>query len=181
MIFMPYPPYHLGASGFFGLLFRRWLDVPVFVLANVIVDLEVLADHIFQPGWPVHRFLHFHTLLAGAAVGIVWGLAVYFIKPVRRFFQWIMKLLQMPYKVTAVRAAVSGMLGVWLHVFIDNLFHYDVQMLWPSRAKPLWKLLGRWHIRPSEQQIEYVCAAFMIGAVLLYILILATSRKKQNR
>ncbi len=175
---MPYPPYHLGASGFFGLLFRRWLDVPVFVLANVIVDLDVLADHAFAPGWPVHQFLHFHTLMIGAGVGIAWGLTVYFIRPVRRFFQWAMKLLGMPYKATAVKAAVSGLVGVWLHVFIDNLYHYDVQLVWPSRAKPLLRLLRQNHIRVSQQQIEYACIVFAIAAVLLYIMDIIRTRRK---
>ena len=175
---MPYPTYHLGASGFFGLLFRRWLDVPVFVGANVIVDLDVLADRVFSPGGPVHQFLHFHTLLIGAGVGIAWGLAVYFIKPVRRFFQLAMKLLGMPYKATAVKAAVSGLAGVWLHVFIDNLYHYDVQLLWPSRAKPLRELLRQNHLRLSQEQIEYACIVFAIGAVLVYVLDIIRTRRK---
>jgi len=175
---VPYPPYHLGASGFFGLLFRRWLDVPVFVLANVIVDLDVLADNIFAPGEPVHQFLHFHTLLIGAGVGIAWGLAVYFIKPVQRFFQLAMKLLGMPYKATAVKAAVSGLVGAWLHVFIDNLYHYDVQMFWPSGAKPLWRLLRRNHIRLGQEEIEYACIVFAIGAVLVYVMDIIRTRRK---
>ena len=180
MIFMPYPPYHVGASGFFGLLFRRWVDVPVFVGANIIVDLDVLGDNIFAPGWPVHQFLHFHTLLIGAGVGIVWGLAVYLIKPVRRFFQWAMKLLGMPYKATAVKAAVSGLAGVWVHVFIDNLYHYDVQMFWPSRARPLWGLLRRNNIRLGQEEIEFACIVLTIGAVLMYIMDIVVSRRKKH-
>ncbi len=40
---MPFTPYHFGPSGFVGLVFGKWIDLPVFVLANVIVDVEVLA------------------------------------------------------------------------------------------------------------------------------------------
>ena len=40
---MPFTPYHVGPSGFVGLVFGKWIDLPVFVLANVIVDVEVLA------------------------------------------------------------------------------------------------------------------------------------------
>ena len=36
---MPFTPYHFGSSGFVGLAFRKWLDVPIFVLANVIVGV----------------------------------------------------------------------------------------------------------------------------------------------
>ena len=77
---MPFTPYHFGPSGFVGLLFRRWLDVPVFIAANVLVDIEVIADSGFNyiwplsllgdfkgfaPGYPVHQLWHFHTLLVG--------------------------------------------------------------------------------------------------------------------
>jgi len=50
---MPFTPYHFGPSGFWGLAFRKWLDLPVFVLANVIVDIEVLVIWFFGLGWPL--------------------------------------------------------------------------------------------------------------------------------
>ena len=78
---MPFTPYHFGPSGFVGLVFRRWIDVPVFVAANVLIDLEVPADHFIQPGWPVHQVWHFHTLLVGGLAGAVLGAVVYYIKP----------------------------------------------------------------------------------------------------
>ena len=68
---MPFTPYHFGPSGFVGLVFRKWIDMPVFVLANVIVDVEVLAVGLFGLGWPIHRYCH--TLLIGAVVGALWG------------------------------------------------------------------------------------------------------------
>ena len=58
---MPFTPYHFGPSGFVGLLLRRWIDVPVFIAANVLIDIEVIADQYIQPGWPVHQVFHFHT------------------------------------------------------------------------------------------------------------------------
>ena len=39
---MPFTPYHFGPSGFFGLALKKWIDLPVFLLANVIIDVEVL-------------------------------------------------------------------------------------------------------------------------------------------
>ena len=81
---MPFTPYHFGPSGFVGLVFRKWIDVPVFVLANVIVDIEVLVIMLFNLGWPRHRYCH--TLLIGAAVGALWGVAAY---PLRNLFKKI--------------------------------------------------------------------------------------------
>lgn len=50
---MPITPYHFGPDGFVGLLFKRWLDPPVFVLANVVVDLEVGTIALLHLGHPV--------------------------------------------------------------------------------------------------------------------------------
>ena len=91
--------------------------MPIFLAANVIVDIEVL----FAGGWPQHRHWHFHTLLIGGLVGAAMGLAVYLVKPVRAGLERAMKTIRLPYKAGPIKAAVSGALGVWLHVLIDSL------------------------------------------------------------
>ena len=123
---MPFTPYHFGPSGFAGLVFKKYLDLPVFVLANVIVDIEVLLyDH-----WPVHRYVH--TLLLGAAAGILWALAAY---PCREIFAKIMELLRLPYQASLKKMITSGILGIWFHVLIDSIYHWDVRLFWPSSIK----------------------------------------------
>jgi len=112
---MPYTPYHLGPSGFIGLTFRKWLDVPVFVLANVIVDLEVLIITQLGFTYPIHRFTH--TLLIGSAAGIIWAMAAW---PFRNIFKRLMQILRIPYQTSFWKMLVSGVLGVWLHVVIDQ-------------------------------------------------------------
>ena len=72
---MPITPYHFGPAGLLGYIFRRWIDLPVFVLANVIVDIEVLLVSLMQFGRPFHRYGH--TFIIGAAVGAVWGFVAY--------------------------------------------------------------------------------------------------------
>ena len=52
---MPFTPYPFGPSGFAGLVFGKWIDLPVIVLANVIVDVEVLVIGILGLEWPAHR------------------------------------------------------------------------------------------------------------------------------
>ena len=153
---MPFTPYHFGPSGFIGLTFRKWIDIPVFVLANVIVDLEVLIIRLLGVGWPIHRYIH--TLLIGAAAGIVWALAAY---PLRNVFKKIMLLLRIPYKTSIWKMLTSGILGVWLHVVIDSIYHWDVRLFWPSKAKPLYALV-------TKQQVQTICLAFFIAATVLW-------------
>jgi membrane-bound metal-dependent hydrolase YbcI (DUF457 family) len=161
---MPITPYHFGPSAFLGLTFRKWLDIPVFVLANVIVDIEVLFNH----HWPIHRY--FHTLLIGAVVGAIVGIAAY---PLRHFFEKIMQMLRIPYQTSFGKMAVSGVLGVWLHVLIDGIYHWDVQIFWPSKAKPLYGLI-------SQGWVKAICVASFVAAAVAYAFAVASYLKQKK-
>jgi len=165
---MPFTPYHFGPSGFIGLIFRKWLDIPVFVFANVIVDVEVLVVRLLGAGWPIHRY--FHTLLIGTAAGILWALAAW---PLRNLFKMIMQTLRIPYQTSLLKMIISGVLGVWLHVVIDAIYHPDVRLFWPSRIKPLYALVSR-------QQVETICIVFFIAALVLWVVAMLSHSGKRN-
>jgi len=154
---MPFTPYHFGPSGFLGLLFRKWLDLPVLLLANVVVDIEVLVISWLNLGWPRHRYTH--TLLLGAAAGIALGLAAF---PFRRLFARLMNLARIPYNPRLWKMLLSGILGAWLHVAIDAIYHFDVRLLWPVKGKPFYGLL-------THRQIKLGCVAFFVAALIPYI------------
>ena len=170
---MPFTPYHFGPSGFLGLVFRRWIDLPVFVLANVIVDVEVLLVGLFGLGWPIHRYCH--TLLIGAVVGALWGIAAY---PLRNLFKGIMRVFYIPYKTSLRKMIISGVLGVWLHVLIDGAYHFDVKMFWPSKKMWLWQMI---HGHVTQEKIENICLLFFIAAFVLYILAVTVFRRNWVR
>ena len=163
---MPFTPYHFGPSGFVGLVLRKWLDLPVFSLANVIVDIEVL---VYRSG-PIHRYVH--TLLIGAAAGALWGLAAY---PLRHFFKRLMHISRMPYQAGFWKMIISGILGVWCHVIIDAIYHWDVRLFWPSGVTPLYGLI-------SKRQVEIACIISFIPAIILYVIVaLSYTKKKSGR
>ena len=161
---MPLPPYHFGASGFIGLAFRKWIDIPVFVLANVIVDIEVLLYH----HWPYHRYVH--TLLIGVAAGAIWGAVAYLAKPI---FTKIMQLIHINYKANLIKMIISGILGIWLHVLIDSTYHYDVLVFWPSKVRPFWRLL-------SKPEVVLWCKLSFIGIVILYLFAIRSFNKQKK-
>lgn len=169
---MPFTPYHFGPSGFIGLVFRKWIDVPVFVLANVAVDIEVLVIVFFRLGYPLHRYCH--TLLIGLVVGILWGLLAY---PLRHLFKRLMHLLRIPYQTSLLKMLISGILGVWLHVLIDGAYHYDVHIFWPSRSISFWRTTQR-HL--AKEQIETICLIFFLAAVVPYVLAVISFRKEKR-
>jgi len=158
---MPFTPYHFGPGGFIGLVFRKWLDIPVFVLANVIVDIEVLVVMLFDLGWPRHRYCH--TFLIGAAVGALWGLAAW---PLRNLFKKIMQLLRIPYKTSLPKMVISGILGLWLHILIDGAYHFDIKILWPNISISLWRMIHR-HL--GQGKIQTICLIFFPAALVAYI------------
>ena len=160
---MPCTPYHFGPSAIIGYIFRKWIDLPVFVFANVIVDIEVLLVHFMDLGRPYHRLSH--TFLIGAVVGAVWGFVAYLGLPI---LSWAMKTIRIPYQTNAFKMIVSGILGVWFHTLIDGIYHYDVKPFWPIRKNPLWQLI-------SQTQVKWICVICFVIFVLLY----AISLKKQ--
>ena len=178
---MPFTPYHFGASGFVGLLFRRWIDVPVFIAANVLIDIEVIADHYIQPGWPVHQLWHFHTLLIGGLAGAIFGALIYYIKPFRWLCEKSMALIGLPSKATLLSMVLAGLLGAWLHVFIDSFYHYDIQIFWPHRDNTLFRWINSGkmsNMANTQRQVMLWCRiswALMVG---LYVVLRAFRPKK---
>ncbi|MCX5632821.1 MAG: hypothetical protein NTW93_03980 [Phycisphaerae bacterium] len=162
---MPTTPYHFGPAGLLGYIFRKWIDLPVFVLANVIVDIEVLLVNLMgRHGSTIHRFGH--TFLIGAVVGAMWGFVAYLELPL---ISWLMKKTRIPYQTNAPKMIISGVLGVWLHVLIDGIYHYDVKPFWPIQKNYLLGLL-------SHSQVKWICVICAAIFVLLYVL----SLKKQT-
>jgi len=134
------------------------------MLANVIVDIEIL----YWDEWPYHRYVH--TLLIGAAAGILWGVAAY---PLRRLFKKIMQFFRLPYHTTFLKMLISGVLGIWFHLLIDAVYHWDVRLFWPSRITPLYGLI-------SKRQVEVICLACFIPAFIVYAIIVLSSIQKNK-
>ncbi|MGA2915845.1 MAG: hypothetical protein ABSE89_07440 [Sedimentisphaerales bacterium] len=161
---MPITPYHFGPSGLLGYIFRKWIDLPVFVLANVVVDIEVLVVDLMDKSWPIHRYCH--TFLIGAVLGAMWGFVAYLYLPL---MTRLMKMVKIPYQTNAFKMVASGIIGVWLHVFIDGIYHYDIKPFWPVQKNYLFQLL-------SQNQVIWICLICFAIFVLLYVI----SLKKQS-
>ncbi|MHC4500074.1 MAG: hypothetical protein ACYS21_13275 [Planctomycetota bacterium] len=167
---MAFTLYHFGPSGFLGLALRRWVDLPVLLLANVVVDVEVLIVRMFELGWPIHKYAH--TFLIGAGAGALWGILAY---PLRNFFKAVMQMVRLPYETGFVKMAVSGVLGVWLHVLIDSVYHFDVRPFWPwVKRNYMFGAIG-------QSSVLIICIILWVAAVGLYIRLLRSQTKKSKR
>lgn len=63
---------------------------------------------------------------------------------------------------------LGGALGIWLHVLIDGVYHYDIQQLWPWR----YNLVRYWFHFQNDLQIQRwvrgVCLGCLAVAVVLW-------------
>ena len=153
---MPFTPYHFGPSAIIGLPLRKHIDIPVFVLANVVVDIEPLAVILLSLNYPAHGI--FHTFLIGGLAGAA-GAALFY--PVRNIFRWLMGLFGLPYQTSIRKMMLSGALGVWLHVILDGLLYAEMTPFWPIRRNYL-------HGMMSYSTVFILCEASCIAAAVIY-------------
>jgi membrane-bound metal-dependent hydrolase YbcI (DUF457 family) len=166
---MPFTPYHFGPSALIGLPLKRWIDIPVFVLANVVVDLEPLTVMVFRPDYPLHGY--FHTFLFGGLVGLVWGLAAYLL--LRPAFAFLMRVLRLSYQPGLLKMMSSGLLGIWLHVLTDSTLYKDMNPFWPIAGNPLHAII-------AYRTVFLICEVSLIAAIVIY-LAYAISRFRKER
>ena len=178
---MPITPYHFGPSGLLGLLFRRWIDPVVFVAANIVVDVEVLMACFGFSNASPHRVWHVHTLLVGGIVGGIFGLACWDIRPIRRLIEWLPRALRIPYTATARKMILGGALGIWLHVLIDSVHHFDVQPLWPWPYNPFYRWWIGFRIQPQVQHwIQGICLICLVAAIAVWLWIVVRNKRQSK-
>jgi len=154
---MPFTPFHFGPSAAVALPLDKYIDVPVFVLVNVVVDLEPLAVLTLGLNYPLHGYCH--TLLIGSLVGFLWGCLAYLL---RGIIKPGMRAMLLKYETSFLKATLSGVVGAWLHVLLDALMHKDVMILYPYRVNPLHGLV-------SVGILHLICLICFIPAFGVYL------------
>lgn len=164
---MPFPPFHFGPSACLVLPLNRYLDLPVFLLANVVVDIEPLLVMVLGLSYPLHGYAH--TLIGAALIGPVWaGIAYRFRSPLK---DGMTKVLRPSYAPSRTRTLVAGVLGAWFHVALDAPLYHDIRPIWPMSSNPV---LGA-----AESDALYAaCAYSFIPALAIYALMVVRNRQQ---
>lgn len=153
---MPLPPFHIGPSLFLGVALHRWINVPVFVVASLAVDLEVPAYRLLDLAGGTPRYGH--TFLIGGAIGVACALLML---PFSGLLARLMRTVRLPGRGTRVNSVLSGLLGAWLHVAIDGAYRLGVGVFWPLELEnPL--------CRYDRADLESLCVVLGVGGILLY-------------
>jgi membrane-bound metal-dependent hydrolase YbcI (DUF457 family) len=152
---MPFTPYHFGPHACVAISLYRYLDIRVFI--GAIIDFEPLIVTTFNLDYPLHGYCH--TLVIGSLLGLAWATAAY---PLRHFIGKIMTSLRLPYAPTFAKMAISGVVGVWLHVLFDAPIYYDIQPFYPIKTNPIFGSL-------SLNAGYDISAACFVPALLMYV------------
>ncbi|MFX1240730.1 MAG: hypothetical protein ACFFA7_05725 [Promethearchaeota archaeon] len=163
---MPFPHYHLGPALFFGILFLRFLDLPTFVLANVIVDLEPFFVFSLGLNIPHHGFVH--TFLGGALVALILS-GIMFLT--RNLLNPVVSFFKLDQERSYIKILMASIFGIYLHILLDAPTHPNMQPFYPLDINPFydpWHNLG--FSIPNLCELLFLAglSAYMIRLVLYY-------------
>ena len=162
---MPLTPFHFGPSALVAFVFNRKLDFPVFVLANVVIDMEPLIVLVFNLSYPLHGYAH--SFLGAIVAGSLWGLLAFRAKDITAF---LMKIIGLPYYTGIGKCICSGIAGALFHVLLDAPLYADMKPFYPLRANPFYGII--------TGHLEYVlCVLSFIPAIILYIIAVKKTQK----
>jgi membrane-bound metal-dependent hydrolase YbcI (DUF457 family) len=164
LLVMPLTPYHLGPASWIGLLFRRYLDIPTFIIANIIIDIEPFLVIVFNLNYPMHGI--FHTFLGAAFIGLVLALIMYKLYP--RLVKRIpfMKISQ-PHTFKTI--LISSISGVSFHVLLDAPLYSDILPFYPFHTNPFYTLV-------SSSTVYTFCTISFIFGLCLYLILKLTKK-----
>ena len=155
---MPLTPYHVGPALLVALLLYPLLDIPTFLIANIILDLEPLAVVLGLANWSLHGV--FHSLTVGSVVAVVLAGIMYLI---RGFMPEIRIGRTAPRDYSIKEYIITSVSGVWFHVILDAFLYNDLNLLYPIQWNPFVGLL------PAQAIINF-CLISLPVAFIIYLI-----------
>jgi len=154
---MPFTPFHLGPALLFGLLLFQYLDLPTFLVSNIIIDIEPFI--ILTRGLPVPLHGPFHSYTLGALVSLVTAFIMLLVKPITHPIATLFRLRQ---ESSPLRMFATALLGIYFHVTLDAFLYPEMRLLYPLQSNPLLGLV-------SINSVYLFCAVCFPLGFALYI------------
>ncbi len=169
---MPFTHLHFGPSACISLPLKRYIDVPTFLLANVVVDVEVLVviyTKYYETSGSLHPFIH--TFLIGSAVAVLWAIIAFFCKGI---FRRTMNFLRVEYKTSFLKILISSLLGVWFHILVDSFCHRDITPFYPAKINPFKGAL-------TSTQVYSICLLSFLPAIIIYAVLVVKYNRRNSK
>jgi hypothetical protein len=160
---MPFTPFHLGPALGFGLPLRKYLHVPTFLVASILVDVEPFLVLSLGLDYPLHGYLH--TFIVAFILGLALGYEMFLSERISRS---LYKTLILESNATPKLKSfiVAGVLGTMLHVLLDSPLYDDIRPFYPLLANPLY------HLASSSEVYGFCMWVGILGIVFYFGLLL---------
>jgi len=155
---MPFTPFHLGPGLLFSLLLFSYVDLPTFLVASVIVDVEPFLVLTLNLPYPLHGYLH--SFLGGTIVAL--GLAIA-MNRIRGNLSPLMAFFKLEQKTSIKGITLASLFGVYLHILLDSPLYTDIQPFYPLASNPL---LGQSIFFGFD--IYAICVLSFVGGLTIY-------------
>ncbi|MCK5474203.1 MAG: hypothetical protein KAI53_02250 [Candidatus Aenigmarchaeota archaeon] len=154
---MPLTPFHFGPALFFGLLLFRYIHLPTFLIANVIVDLEPLFVLFFDLNYPLHGI--FHSFAGGFLLAII--LSCVMIK-LDKNVQKVAGIFKARQDFSKKSIFITSILGIYIHILFDAPLYTDIMPFYPFIFNPFYGLF-------TGSEIYLLCILLFFAGLVLYI------------
>lgn len=165
---MPFTPLHFGVHSFVALMNPKRINILVFVLANVIIDLEPLLVMFFRFDYPLHGYAH--TFLGAIIIGGIWGVFSY---KAKKIYKKLLYILKLPGDFSLKEYIISAITGTLLHVFFDSPLYLDIKPFYPLENNLFYGFI-------SNSGMYKLCGLFFISAIIIYVWIVIKYSNKKN-
>ena len=157
---MPFTPFHLGPGLFISLIFLSFIDIPTFLIASVIIDVEPFVVLIFHLNYPLHGF--FHSFLGGFIVAVLLSMIM---TKIRRYFTPLLTFFKIEQSISFKKILFSSICAIFLHILLDSPIYLDIRPFFPFEFNPFYRSTS------MPGLIEYlICVWCFIGAIFVYII-----------
>ena len=168
---MPFTPYHFGPGLFIGSLFLNFIDLPTFLIASVIVDLEPFLVLYFNLNYPLHGF--FHSFLGATIIAII---LAFIMTQIRKIFTPMLSFIKIKQEISFKRILVASLLGIYLHILLDSPLYVDIRPFFPFDFNPFY-------LNPNlaGSIIRQICVWCLCSGIALYTIRLIIFQVKNIR
>ena len=166
---MPFTPFHLGPALLIGLLMFNLLDLPTFLIANVIVDIEPLLVLALGLPLPLHGLLH--TYLGGSILAVSLSLVM---ARVRGLLTGLTKVFRVEQEYTVKTICLSSFSGIYVHILLDSFLYHEMKPLYLLTVNPFLGAL-------SSAQVYTLCTVSLAIGAAIYIGRLLKRRLEEKR
>ncbi|HUW89031.1 MAG TPA: hypothetical protein VMV43_00780 [Candidatus Nanopelagicaceae bacterium] len=157
---MPFTPFHFGPGLLISLTFLSFIDIPTFLIASVIIDVEPFLVLVFQLNYPLHGF--FHSFLGGFIVAVLLTMVM---SKIRRYFTPLLTFFKLEQSISFKKIFFSSTCAIFLHILLDSPMYLDIRPFFPFEFNPFYRST----IWPGLS--EYlICVWCFVGAILVYII-----------